>query len=347
MRIGVLTAQIPFENGRAKTLASNLVQACRTAGHEADLISIPFNGRSPEQLSDQMLACRLLDLTESCGTNIDCVIGLRFPAYLIPHPSKVLWLVHQHRSAYDLWNTPYGDLHPHPQGADAASLIRRSDRTAFREASRILTISTTVSERLRRFNGVGSEPLRPPPPHADRFAWIEDGDFFILPDCIDDMGRQDLALTALTYATRPVKLVLTGDEDQAIDRERLEMFSHRFGSDRVRWLGRIGEDEKYRLYGSCLGVIAIPFDEDYGYAALEAMLSGKPVITCSDSGGMLDFVVDGQTGLVCQPEPQAVAQAMDQLWDDRSRARELGASGRTLYESMNFSWGRVVENLLG
>ena len=39
-----------------------------------------------------------------------------------------------------------------------------------------------------------------------------------------------------------------------------------------------------------LGVIFPPLDEDYGYVTLEAMLAAKPVITCTDSGGPLEFV---------------------------------------------------------
>ena len=40
---------------------------------------------------------------------------------------------------------------------------------------------------------------------------------------------------------------------------------------------------------------------------LEAMLSAKPVITCSDSGGPLEFVMDQQTGLVAGSTPESVA----------------------------------------
>ena len=46
-------------------------------------------------------------------------------------------------------------------------------------------------------------------------------------------------------------------------------------------------------YAHSLGVIFPAVDEDYGYVTLEAMLSSKPVITCADSGGPLEFVVDG------------------------------------------------------
>src|SRR5690242_21322023 len=52
--------------------------------------------------------------------------------------------------------------------------------------------------------------------------------------------------------------------------------------------------------------------------SLEAMLSSKALITCSDSGGPLEFVRDGVTGYVADPTAQAMAAAMDR---DRKSTR--------------------------
>ena len=116
--------------------------------------------------------------------------------------------------------------------------------------------------------------------------------------------------------------------------------------DRVEWLGMVSEEQKRDLYANCLGVIFPPVDEDYGYVTLEAMLSSKPVITCSDSGGPLEFVVDRQTGLVADPTPESLAQAMDALWADRRDAVAMGEAGRARYEDLKISWKNVVEKLL-
>ena len=56
-----------------------------------------------------------------------------------------------------------------------------------------------------------------------------------------------------------------------------------------------------------------PADEDYGYIALEAFLSKKPVVTCSDSGGPLEFVVDGENGRVVAPDGTALGAAVADL----------------------------------
>jgi len=80
--------------------------------------------------------------------------------------------------------------------------------------------------------------------------------------------------------------------------------------------------------------------------ALEAALARKPLITCSDAGGPLEFVVDRETGRVVEPEPAAVAAAIDELHEDRARAARMGDAAREFYESLDISWDSVVEALL-
>jgi glycosyltransferase involved in cell wall biosynthesis len=114
----------------------------------------------------------------------------------------------------------------------------------------------------------------------------------------------------------------------------------------VEWLGQVSEEEKRALYAHALGVVFPPVDEDYGYVTLEAMLAAKPVITCTDSGGPLEFVRHGETGWIAEPTPEALAVALDRLWEERPRAKAMGAAGRAHYESLGISWTTVVERLL-
>ena len=114
----------------------------------------------------------------------------------------------------------------------------------------------------------------------------------------------------------------------------------------VEWLDWISEEQKRELYANCLGVLFPPMDEDYGYVTLEAMLSSKPVITCADSGGPLEFVVDRQTGLVADSVPEPLARAMDAVWADRRCAAAMGEAGRARYADLKISWENVVERLL-
>jgi glycosyltransferase involved in cell wall biosynthesis len=348
MKVLVVTARVPFIRGEGEILADNLCQALSTAGHSAELISIPFKHYPPNCIPDHMLACRLLDLTESCGVRIDRVIGLKFPAYLIPHANKVIWLLHQHRPAYDLWDHPRaGDLIQYPDGPVIRETIRHADRELIPEAKAVYTLSEKVSDRLRRFCGIEAEPLYHPPAHAALFCNGPASDYFFFPSRVASEKRQLLVIEGLARCRERTRVRFAGDTDNPAELAAcVNAVRHLKMENRVEWLGRISEEQKRELYSHCLGVIFPPVDEDYGYVALEAMLSLKPVITCSDAGGPLDFVTDRRTGLVADPTPESLGQAMDALWADRRCAAAMGEAGRARYADLKISWERVVEKLL-
>ncbi|MEJ1978903.1 MAG: glycosyltransferase family 4 protein [Acetobacteraceae bacterium] len=326
--------------------AENLRLALREAGHEAEIVSIPFKWYPPETIAQQLLACRLLDLTESMGSRIDRVVGLKFPAYLIPHPNKVLWILHQHRSAYDLWDTPYDDLARRPGGQLARETIRSADMRLIPEARHVFANSRNVANRLRHFCGIESEPLYHPPPFADRFHTGPYSDFLLMPSRVNGLKRQDIVVQAMLRTRHPVRVVFIGAADQP---EYLALAQKRAGAleaGRATWLGSVSDEHKIELLSTCLGVVVPPIDEDYGYVTLEAMLSARAVISCTDSGGPLEFVQHGRNGLVCEPDPAELAEAMDALWEDRARTRRMGEEGRALYSELGLSWEHVVECLL-
>jgi glycosyltransferase involved in cell wall biosynthesis len=115
---------------------------------------------------------------------------------------------------------------------------------------------------------------------------------------------------------------------------------------RVRFLGRVTREEMLALYANAAAVCFTPLDEDYGYVSLEAMLSSKPVITCHDSGGPLEFVQDGETGHVVAPDPEAIAAAVSTLLAQPSRAARMGRAGRARYAKLVPGWNHVVDMLL-
>jgi glycosyltransferase involved in cell wall biosynthesis len=173
------------------------------------------------------------------------------------------------------------------------------------------------------------------------------GDYLFFPSRITGVKRQWLAIRALAQCRERVRLRFAGEADSPMQQAECDNAVRELKlTDRVEWLGRVSEEQKRDLYANCLGVVFPPVDEDYGYVTLEALLSSKPVITCSDSGGSLEFVVDRQTGLVAQPTPESLAQAMDTLWTDRQRAAVMGEAGRARYEDLKISWENVVEKLL-
>lgn len=347
MRILIATVQVPFIRGGAEIHAEGLRDALRAAGHETEIVAIPFKWYPPEQILDHMLACRLLDLTATAGTPVDMMIGLKFPAYLISHPNKVLWILHQHRTAYELWDHPLSDLIYYPNGAQVRDAIQQADRNLIPQARAIFANSRNVANRLKRFCGIDSTPLYHPPPHSERFYCAAAEDYVFFPSRLCIPKRQALILEALGQTRNPVRVRFAGSPDRPSYKEELKTIAlkSRLGN-RVEWLENASDKQIRQLYAQSLGVVYPPIDEDYGYVTLEAMLSAKPVITCTDSGGPLEFVINEKTGLIAEPSPRGLAAALDTLWENRAQARMWGEAGRRHYNGFEINWDNVVRKLL-
>jgi glycosyltransferase involved in cell wall biosynthesis len=347
MRILIATAQVPFIRGGAEIHAEGLRDALSAAGHEAEIIAIPFKWYPPEQILDHMLACRLLDVTEAAGTPVDLLIGLKFPAYLISHPNKVLWILHQHRTAYELWDHPLSDMIYYPNGAQVRDAIQQADRHLIPQAKAVFANSRNVAGRLKKFCGIDAAPLYHPPPQAERFYSAAAEDYIFFPSRLCIPKRQALVLEALRQTRNPVRVRFAGSPDSPAYSEELKTIARKFKlGDRVEWLDNVTSEQMRASYAHSLAIVYPPVDEDYGYVTLEAMLSSKPVITCTDSGGPLEFVVHEKTGLITEPTAKALASALDMIWESREAARLWGQAGRTHYDSFDIHWDNVVKKLL-
>ncbi len=347
MRILITTTQVPYVYGGAEIHARQLQLALQRAGHEAEIVAIPFRWYPPELILDNLLACRLLDVEDFNGVKVDRVIGLKFPAYHIRHPRKILWVLHQYRTAFDLWNTPQADLAHYANGRSIREAIHHVEKKFLREARAIFCNSSNVARRMKEFCQIEAPPLYHPPQHAELFHCAEAEDFVFYPSRICALKRQELVLEALAHTRHPVRCQFAGKADTPEFGEQLRRKASKLGLDgRVTWLGMVDDKEKIDRYSRCLGVIFPPLDEDYGYVTLEAMLSAKPVITCRDSGGPLEFVRDGESGIVCASDPESLAGALDRLWEDRTWARTAGLAGRQILSDLQIDWPHVLKKLL-
>jgi glycosyltransferase involved in cell wall biosynthesis len=294
---------------------------------------------------EQMLALRLFDLGDSC----DRLIAIRTPSYLLRHPKKVLWFIHHHRGAYDLWGTPYGDLPDTPEGRRYRTAIRNADAAAFKEAVAIFTNSRVVSRRLETLNQVASEVLYPPLLDPERYVCRDYGDAIVYISRIVPHKRQQLAIEALAHTRTPVRLTIAGPSQDPQYRAKLEAVARQHGvGDRLVFLPKwISDSEKQHLLSTCLSALYLPWDEDsYGYAALEAQQASKAVITTLDSGGPLELIKHQVNGLVVKANAKAIAAAMDSLFVDRQFAIHMGAKGPLRISELGITWERVLCRLL-
>jgi glycosyltransferase involved in cell wall biosynthesis len=347
MRVLVVSTHIPFVHGGAELLAENLVRHMQLVGNEVELVKIPFKSYPPPGLLDSVLANSLLDLS-AFSQSIDRCVALKFPAYLVQHPSLVVWLIHQHRQAYDLWDTPFSDLRTAAEGAEVRDVIKAADRKAFGAARKVFTIAQNVTERLLRYNGFAATTLYHPPPLAGDLQCAAYEDFLFYPSRLNPSKRQTLVLQALALTQNPVTCIFAGAADHPNYASDFRADVDRLGlSERVQWLGQIDDPSLVDLYARARAIVFTPFDEDYGYVTLEAMLSHKSVITLTDAGGPTEFIDHDQQGLVVEPSAQSLATAVDQIWEDPAKAERMGHAAFERYNGMNISWDSVLEQLLG
>lgn len=341
-KVVVLQSQVPFVRGGAELLVENLTKQLRQRNFDAEIVSIPFKWYPNQTLLDQFLMWRLADLTQSNGSPIDLVIANKVPNYMAKHPNKVIWLMHQFRAAYDLAdNVMAGGLNTIPGGIETKKAVIHMDNIGISEAKHIYTISKTTTNRLNKYNNISSTPLYHPPALEGQYYADQFEDYILSVGRLDPNKRVDLLIRALQHCDRQIKAVIAGT---GAIREELEKLSDSLGvKDRVTFLGFVPDQELLKLYANSLAVCFPPIDEDYGYITLEAFLSKKPVITCHDSGGVLEFVKNKESGIVCNVDPKEIGAALNALYHNKSLAREYGIAG---FEAVkDIKWDHVIDEL--
>ncbi len=347
MRIAILTTQCPFVIGGAELHAASLVRALREAGHEAEIVSMPFKWYPSATILDHMLAARSMDVSEFNGVKIDLAICLKFPAYLMRHPNKTFWILHQHRQAYDMWDSGHTDLLNDADGQLVREAIREADNIELGGAARIFANSANVAKRLRLYNNIIAEPLYHPPPLAGRLYTGEYGSYFYYPSRISPSKRQEFVLRSLARSNTNVRVVFSGAPDNSEYGRSLRKLAQDLGvANRVEWKGFVSEAEMLDLYAGARGVLFTPQDEDLGYIVFEAMLAGKPVITVSDAGEPAAIVRNNVEGCVVAPDHAEFGDAMERLASSVELARTMGMAGLERYHALDISWDKVIARLL-
>ncbi|MDQ6916720.1 MAG: glycosyltransferase family 4 protein [Pseudomonadota bacterium] len=343
-RVLVLGAQVPFARGGAENLNAGLVDAIRRYVPEVavDLVQLPMKHYPEQRLLTEMMSWRLVDLTEVNGERVDLVIATKFPTYAVRHPNKVLWLVHQYRQAYDLAGTVYDKSQLTEVEQAARSKLRELDEKFIGECVGRFAISETVSERLLHFNRLLSIPLWPPSLLQER---IHPGPYSGTVICfgrLDASKRVSLLVDAVRIAPEATIVIYGAGPEEPTLRSQIE----RLGlQQRCRLGGHVGEPELIDALAQARAVFYGPYDEDYGYATIEAFLAEKPVITCADSGEAARIVARTGGGWVVESNAAAIASALQEVY--RLNDAQLTARGRAGASfARGLSWEHVVGELV-
>lgn len=242
------------------------------------------------------------------------------------------------------------------QGAADTSPPERIDieRRIAAEADLIVAMS---SDERRELEGMGAHPSRVAivPSGVDPAVFRPDGPR--VPGAADGRARivclgrlvprkgVDDVIRSLPRVPGAELMVLGGPPASMLDRDaevrRLRALAHDVGvDDRVRFTGAVARAAVPRLLRSADVVACTPWYEPFGIVPLEAMACGVPVVG-SRTGGLMDTVLHGRTGLLVPPRNVgAIAAALSALIANPGWRRELGARAAVHVRS-TYAWPEV------
>ena len=212
-------------------------------------------------------------------------------------------------------------------GADAA--ILRSSRIAralarplFRRAAVVTAVSRQAGESVQNLAGrhVGSEHIHAMPIDSRGHPWTRGGGGGVLIGRLDTAGRVDLAIetvAVLASCGHDLPLTIIGDGP---DRIALQQRAQRLGvAALVRFLGAVPADQARSHLARADFMLFTAQGESNAVTALEALITGVPVVACWDSGAAVDIVPQSGAGRLSLPSAEALADSVLSLQADTDR----------------------------
>jgi glycosyltransferase involved in cell wall biosynthesis len=376
----VAPSPVPLAIGGAENLWWGLLEHLnRRTRHHADLIKLPTPERTFWEIVDSYERWSRLDVS-----GYDAVISGKYPAWMVNHERHICYLLHPLRGLYDTyppgWPLRCHSAHPEIRGlvrlletpGDSRALLaecfgrleavrRRTDIPAdifalpgplirqvvhfldrIGRGDRAVTRSVALSSTVAHRPGYFSDPDRVPVAHAPtglQGLHSGRGRYLFTASRLDAPKRVDLQIRAMAHVQGSAELRIagTGPEEEAL-RALAD------GNPRISFCGFLTDAELVDAYAGARAVLFTPAAEDYGYITVEAMLSAKPVITVTDSGGPTELIEPGVSGLITEPDPLALGAAIDQITRNPRLGRRMGRAGARRARAI--TWEAAVETLL-
>ena len=332
-KIAVLaTASASGEVGGAERFYQGLRKALSDQGADAEIVSVVSDESNVDSILRSYLKFYDLDLSVYDG-----VISTKAPGYLVRHPNHVCYLQHTMRVFYDMFEVEFPNAsselmtqRERIQTIDTAALSSRNVRKLF-------VIGEEVRRRLLRYNGLEAEVLY----QATNMGGFRCGsfDYIFMPGRLHRWKRVDLVIRAMQYVKKPVRLLISGTGEDGDSLMTLAGDDHR-----ITFLGGLSDEDLIGYYANALVIPFVPYREDFGLVAVEAFHSGKPVVTCIDSGEPMRMVKKFDAGIVCEAAPKSIGAAINKFHANPGLAVRLGSNGREAVQRM--SWVTIATKLL-
>ena len=213
-------------------------------------------------------------------------------------------------------------------------------------ASRIVATSPNyfaTSDVLRRFSDrvevipIGIEEASYPAAQLtdaamERTRQLYGEGFFLFVGVLRYYKGLHILLEAMKDANYRVVIVGSGPVEEELRAQALQL-----GLDNVIFGGYVDDDQKMALFRLCCGVVFPSYlrAEAFGVTLLEGAMCSKPLISAEIGSGTSHINIHEDTGLVIPPGcPRALREAMDFLYYNPRRARQMGRRARQRYENL-------------
>jgi glycosyltransferase involved in cell wall biosynthesis len=156
-----------------------------------------------------------------------------------------------------------------------------------------------------------------------------------------DWKKNLMELVRAMYQVPQGHLGIVGNDEDGYARDLLSLISSLKLNNRITILPRfvLGFD-KETLLSACKLFVLPSLSENFGNAALEAAIRGKPILV-SEEAGVATMVREHQCGLTCQPNAQDIGRAIKTLLNDPEQSKVLGERGRSAALS-RYTWPMVA-----
>lgn len=234
-------------------------------------------------------------------------------------------------------------------------LYKWLDRAMVRRADALLANSAFGAARLgaayRRdatviTHGADFSPAAPDAIRAVRATYALDDHFVLLTvNFLHPRKRIDLFLNAFAVLKHDVPNAIALIVGAGPEKDALHALARELGiADTVRFTGFVADAELPAYYAASDVYMHTGKLESFGLSVLEASAAGLPVISVNE-GGPREIIADGETGLLVDATPNALADAARALAGEPALRERMGAAGIQRVNAL-YSWQRGAREFL-
>ncbi|MBU3014242.1 glycosyltransferase [Poseidonibacter lekithochrous] len=377
MKIVIIApSPVPFGVGGAEKLWWGMQEYInKNTTNQCELIKIPTKENSFWDLIESYYKFYKLDLS-----HFDMVISTKYPAWMIQHQNHHVYLQHCLRGLYDTYHFSQKplivesehkkvneiiyylenkdttidtvftllfelqkdasvpqDTYDFP-GPFIRQIIHFLDNKTMQNVESFQAISQTVINRKEYFPK-GSIVEKNFHPSNLSNLHNESYDYFFTASRLDTAKRIEMIISAYKKSSTTIPLKVAGAGP--LTKQMKELVKD---DNRIEMLGFISDEELILHYSKAYAVLFVPYDEDYGLITIEAAMSEKPVLTFDDAGGVVEFIENEKTGLVCKPDVNELSKNIDYISENTELCKTMGQNAKKAVE--NITWKNTIENLL-